>query len=1825
LSTEKIAVIGMAARFPGAPDVDTFWGNLTAGVESIRFHADDELLAAGVDPVLLADPRYVKAGSPLDGVDLFDAAFFGISPGVAQIIDPQQRVFLEVAWHALEHAGHDSARFAGEAAVFAGLSLNTYLLENLVGHPGLLESHGWLQAALASRGDHLALLTAYKLDLRGPAFGVQSTCSTALSAVHLACQALLTCQADLALAGGVAVHVPQTAGYLYQEGDVYSPDGHCRPFDAQARGTVFGSGAGVVVLRRLEEALADGDTIYAVIRGSAANNDGAGKSGYTAPSPTGQRRAVGMAHALAGVSPRTIGYVECHGTGTPLGDPIEVRALTEAFGADPAGTRWCALGSVKSNVGHLDTAAGVAGLIKAILCLHHRQIPPTLHFNRPNPQLELERSPFHVNATLIDWPAPASHPRRAGVSAFGIGGTNVHVVLEEAPAAAPEKEAEDWHTLVLSARTASALEAQTARLQRRLAEHGGLRLPDVAHTLQAGRRLFAHRRAFACRTTGEAAALLDALPPDQVFTAEHRGGERPVAFLFPGLGGQRAGMARLLHQEVPLFRRHLEEALAALGDLPRSILLSPETPACDVASARLAEAAVFAFEVALGRTWIERGVRPRALLGDGIGEYAALCIGEAVSLEDAATMVLARGRLLDRLPAGAMAVVRLPADELAPLLARHGLALAMAGGPSFGVVSGDAEAVDGLGRTLAGRGAGFRRLPCDRALQSPAVEAVLEELAAALQPVAVALPAIPVVAGTSGQWLDGQQSVDWPRHLGEQLRRPLCLSRGIAALYDEPDRVLLEVGPGRLLLTLARLHSDKGPRQIVLGSLAGAGGGQALATTAGRLWLHGVAVDWSPDHRSGQPRRVPLPPYPFERRRLWIDPPRARATRDALPPRQADLARWFYLPSWRRAPPLPAAAVADPGGPVLLFEDQGGIGEALAARLAGCGRRVVRVAAGDRAGTGDCAALDPVDAGGYRELLRELERRGEVPSQVVHLWSVDPHPPGLSPLEALARAQRLGFGSLLCLAQAVGETMPGRPLGIDVVSSELHAVLGDEPLCPEKALLLGPLLVLGQEYPWVRGRGIDIVRPTPGRGQEARLVEQLLREIESPPTDRAVAHRGQHRWVRAYAPVPVTPSAEGTPVRAGGVYLVTGGLGGIGLRLARTLAELAPIKLVLVGRRTAGAEARRCIEEIEGLGSEVMVACADVADRPALTEVLAQTRRRWGPIHGVLHAAGVPGGGVIQRKTEGIAAGVLRAKTIGTLLLEELLGGDPLDFFACCGSRTALLGGYGQADYAAANAFLDAFAQDRRRRSGPRVTTIDWCGWKEVGMLAAAAARRQRAPVETAPPEPAQEIGHPLLQRRVSRSAERIVYESELGADTHWVLADHRIAGNPVLAGTTYLEMVRAALERSPEQTLELSDVLFVQPLMVPLGERRVARLELTAAAADGWAFEVSSRVAGATSGAQRHATGKARVLPASADQQVDLAALAARCNRRVKVLTDEDAMDEDHGPRWQCTRTVRWGDDEVLATLELPAEFAGDLDRMKLHPALLDKAIGTGRDFIVGAVPYLPYAYRRLVWRHPLAARIHVHTRAARSAGTSRAETPTFNLTIADDAGRELVRIEEFAVKRINDVRAVYRAVGRDAGADEEPRRADAEVLARMMAEEGITPDEGAEAFRRILLHGALGQVVVSTRDMELLEAAGGPSPAPGAEPPPVPGPARPLRPRPELPTTFVAPEGPLETQLAAILCEGLGLDQIGAQDSFFDLGGDSLLAIQIVARIQEATGRSLEVVQLFEAPTVVQLTAVLEGTAVAPGGGQGDGDGTDRGARRLARVAARRQGSSG
>ncbi|MFI6452828.1 type I polyketide synthase [Streptosporangium amethystogenes] len=855
----EIAIVGMAGRFPGADSVERFWDNVLSGDEQISSFTADDAVAAGVAPEQARRPDYRHVHGVLDGIEYFDNVMFGYTPRDAALLDPQQRVFLECAWAAMEDAGYAPRAERAPVGVYAGASQNAYLLNHLLRSPGALANTSPQELLLATEKDLLASRVSYHLDLRGPSVSVQSSCSSSLVSVHMACQALLAGECELALAGGVTIHVPQKEGYQYTVGSVFSSSGRCLPFDAEADGTVFGNGVGVVVLKPLADALADHDTIHAVILGSAVNNDGARRAGFTAPAVDGQVAVIRAAHRVAGVDPRTITYVETHGTGTSLGDPIEFEALAEAFGTDGAP---CTLGTLKAQIGHLASAAGVAGLIKTVLALKHRVLPPSRHFTRPNPEIDLDSGRFRLLTEATSWP---EHGRRlAAVSSFGIGGTNAHMVLEEPPPPSPHSPGRREHeVLPLSAREDEALLELAARLREHLATHPEAELRDVAATLQSGRTPQRRRATVACTDIDSAIAALAAVRSP---TADAR--DRGVVFMFPGQGAQRVGMGRGLYETEETFRTWIDAADELLDFDLRGLLYAgdPAENGQTLARTGYTQPALFAVEHALARLWMELGLVPRAMIGHSLGEYVAATIAGCFDFTTALDLVAVRARLMQDQPPGAMLAVALPVAEVLPVLGAETVVAAV-NGPALCVVSGPVPAVEVLEKRLRADGATCRRLRTSHAFHSPMMEAVAAPFAARLREATRRPPTIPFVSNLTGDWIRPEEAVDpeyWVRHL----LAPVRFHEGVGRLLSGPASVLLEVGPGAALRALVGRAGDD---HAVLGGLPEADDGAYLARTVGRLWEAGVSVDWS-RWRRGTWSRIPLPTYPFRRRRHWVEP-----------------------------------------------------------------------------------------------------------------------------------------------------------------------------------------------------------------------------------------------------------------------------------------------------------------------------------------------------------------------------------------------------------------------------------------------------------------------------------------------------------------------------------------------------------------------------------------------------------------------------------------------------------------------------------------------------------------------------------------------------------------------------------------------------------------------------------------------------------------------------------------------------------------------------------------------------------------------------------------
>jgi acyl transferase domain-containing protein/aryl carrier-like protein len=1838
-----IAIIGVAARFPGARDVHQFWDNLCVGRETIARFSEQELIDAGIPPDVCRQQNYVRAKGIIDDADYFDAPFFGMSPKEAELTDPQHRVFLECAWHALEDAAYVPAQYRGRIGIFAGSNLNTYMLWNLQQALGLDRAGVSFEGRIGNDKDYLTTRVSYKLGLTGPSIAVQTACSTSLVAVHLARRSLMEGECEIALAGASSITFPQKRGYVYEKDGMYPADGHCRPFDASSEGCPDGDGVAIVVLKLLDRALRDGDRIYAVIKGTAINNDGSAKVGFTAPSVERQAGVVREALAAAGLDARSIGYVETHGTGTPLGDLIEISALTEAYRGQTDETNYCALGSVKSNIGHLNVASGMAGLIKTVLCLYHKVIPPTLHFQTANPLLALDSSPFYVARELQQWDDKAGG-RRAGVSSFGIGGTNAHVVLEECPAQQRPLTGSGWELLPLSARSAPILDQMTSALAERLRDGAETEIADVANTLCVGRCALGHRRIAVASDVESLVRALETQDPGSVLSGVPKTTGRPVVFMFTGLGDHYVGMAHRLYAAEPAFRetvdyccRHLEPVLGvdlrtllypaadpdhaqnrrAGGVDLRSMLRRGRAPAgsADAALNKISHAhsALFVIEFALAKLLMSWGIRPNCMVGYSIGEYVAATLAGVMALEHALTLVARRAQLIEQLPKGAMLAVALPTDKTQPWLSPD-LHVSASNGPNLTVVSGSTAAIADLQQRLSSQDVTTRRLIADYPFHSKYMEPIVEQFTAMMREADLSPPNIPFLSNVSGDWITAEQATSpeyWGRHLSETVRFAECVDR----LVDDPSRVLVEVGPGNSLssIVLQRLSSVE-ERCGVLASMRHRYEQQddlaVLLKAIGRLWLSGVDIDWNSFRPRPQLRRVTLPGYPFERK---LYGPATQPLIETGPSaseglnKKTDIADWFYIPSWKRSLALETAPIndLDPDARWLIFADEAGLGARLADRIKSAGRSVTFVTRGASSESREDqrVAIDPDCAEHYDQLFDRLASSEQFPRVLVHLWQLD-HPSG-NGRDCTARGDSVAsYRSLQLIARTLSR-FPANPVHVAVLTTGVHAVTGAEELDPQSALLLGACKVIPQELPHITATHLDI-QPADYQSMRPNAIDAIIAEL--PKHDQSsVALRNGFRWLRTFEPVRIGQSASTESLlRERGVYLITGGFGAIGSTLAEHLVRTVRARLILTGRSSVPerdqwtawlndhaqddetrASIRR-IQLLERLGGEVMVAAADVSDHAAMAAIVREARVRFNGINGVIHAAGVGGGGLLQLSQPASTQSILRPKVAGALVLDALFADDELDFFLLCSSVSSFIGGIGQSDHAASNAFLDTFAHWRERTRRSRAIAVNWDSWQLAGLAFRAAQAR---PSKGAAQPLRTRVSEALLEEFELEQPGRFVFSARLGASRHWILDEHRLLGRALFAGTGYIEMIcEAARYLGEPGELEIRDLVFMFPMFFDEGEERAVRLTIEHGG-DGFSFAFASRAATVedpSSAWRNHAAGNLCFVDAPPPRQHDVAAfrVSTQASRAPGILPKDGAL--SFGPRWQNLDSVWRGEHCSLALLELAPPFHEEARQFRLHPALMDIATSFG---IQGGGFYMPVTYKRLRVRAALTSRLYALLLSPRQA-YAQGDVTDLDLAIVDAEGHELASVEGLFMKRIHDPGERLTGWTSDAEHSAAPAELDpkpsqaneANPLHRHLAQ-GILPEEGCSVLDRILTTRCLSQVTVSTVDltarMKSIDAYTTQDMESGEQ-----RQQAPQQMRPDLGTAFVAPRHALDHSLIGAMQDLLGVRGVGIDDNFFDLGGDSLRGIQLVNRLRKELSLDISLRSLYATPTVRALS---------------------------------------
>ena len=1317
----EIAIIGMSGQFPGADDVKQFWENLKKGEESISFFSEDEALNEGEDKNSIKNPSYIKANAYLKDKEYFDAAFFGYTPSEAKLMDPQLRLFHENCWKALEDAGCDVTTNNQKIGLFAGASSNvnwlTYSL--LINMDNSVNSFNAFQLRDAT---FLCSRVSYLMNLQGPSVYINTACSTSLVAIQRACMSLLLRECKIALAGGVTVKNYSKKGYIHEEGMIDSKDGHCRTFDAQASGTVGGEGVGVVVLKRLTDAIADGDHIYAIIKGSGVNNDGANKIAYTAPSIDGQSQAIMKAMTMSKIPSESISYVEAHGTATKLGDPIEVEALINSFGKSTE--KYCALGSVKTNVGHLDIAAGVAGFMKTVLSLKNRQIPANLHYKNPNPKINFAESPFYVNTELKNWKND-NYPLRAGVSSFGIGGTNAHVILEEAPVQIKSSDSRDFQLLTFSAKTQSALKRNINNFRNYLTGNDNTKLADIAYTLQVGRASLGHRKSIVSKSKEETIRLLESYKV--IENKKHISDivKPTTVFMFSGQGSQHLNMCYDLYQSEPFFKEKVDSCFQIVKekfgkDLKEVLFADSNSDWADkINDTEFTQPLLFIVEYSLAQLMIKWGIIPNSMVGHSIGEYVAACISGVFTLEDSLKLVVKRGELMQKVAKGVMLSISITEEKLFPLLSKYKeISLAAVNSSELCVVSGKYESIEEFKLFIDKQGFNNKIIKTSHAFHSYMMDEILDEFETIVKSVKINKQQIPFYSNISGK-LAVDEEISQPLYWVKHLRGTVRFSNNIEELVKNKKALIIEIGPGKVLSSLVKSHNYRKQEHAVVNLMRHpyeeVNDQQHLLSALGLIWEQGVEPEWNNFYEKEEVRlKVSLPTYSFDKVEFPTNVDAFKMIMEQSLGGTKTPSSWYYTPSWKKESLRLDNSANEKKKEILLFVDDYGIGDLVLEKFNENSEKVICVRKGKEFCRDNSGAyfINPSNEKDYQKLFQSLSESKNSPDKVIIAWSVtkDDH--------CNQSSYNGHFSSLLNIAKGLNEFGDLNDKQIIVLTNDLHCISGDEVIKPEKATQLGLLKVISQEYSWVSTSHIDISLQKKLKKTE---IQKLYEEIKHIEGGKTVSLRNTNRWVQIFDNIKIEPIELLNNFRQNGTYLITGGLGNLGFTIAKYLLDKYKAKVILLGRSSLPAEEEwnniltdneisenvktkiQRLQELEKTDGKVRYKACDISNESEFSNIIDDVEGTWGIINGVIHAAGVVNGdtiNLINQLSKNDFEQQFSAKIDGLNVLETVLKNKQLDFCYIVSSLSSILGGLGFGAYASANTYIDYLVSSKREREG---------------------------------------------------------------------------------------------------------------------------------------------------------------------------------------------------------------------------------------------------------------------------------------------------------------------------------------------------------------------------------------------------------------------------------------------------------------------------------------------------------------------------------------------
>jgi phthiocerol/phenolphthiocerol synthesis type-I polyketide synthase E len=1824
----RVAIVGFDCRLPEADTVDEFWKNLLAEKESMTEFSEEQLLASGISPTTFNNPHYVRNRGIIKGVDQFDAEFFNFTPREAELLDPQQRLFLECAWHALEDSGIDPFNTQKKIAVLGGVG-SPYHFADAIHDKNVQKFANGTAIVTSNDKDYVATRVSYKLNLTGPSVNIQCACSTSMVSVVLGIDSLLNYQSDIVLAGGSSVELTENQGYMYQPGGLESPDGKCRSFDKDAAGTAFSRGCGVVALKRLEDALADKDHIYAVILGGAINNDGNRKAGFTAPSVQGQVEVITEAIELAGIDPTTITMVEAHGTSTPVGDPIEVASLTEAFGQYTTKKGYCALGSVKTNIGHTDVASGIASLIKAALSVKHGIIPASLNFHEPNPAINFADSPFFVNTRTTKWDRHGA-PARALINSFGVGGTNACVILEEAPPLENAPPQHDHDLLFISAHHKDSFKKYCENIHIFLEDHPETNLNGLAHTSRTGRRPLKYKGAIAFRDREDLLAKLSAgLSPANSKTAADKG----LVWMFSGQGNQFVNMGKELFTENRIFQETVDYCATLLQPiigLDIREVMYPNKQHYDEAVALISrtyitQPAIFIVSYAIARVFQSYGITPDALIGHSVGEYVAAALSGVMTIDDSLKAVALRGKLVYDLPEGSMLAVLLSEAELAPILPAE-LDIAVINSPELVVVSGATADIESFAAQLKKKRIVSKKLPTSHAFHSRMMTPCLHQFRDFFKEVSLHAPVIPIISTVTGQLLSGEQAQDheyWVQHLV----KPVLFGKAAAQkLSSTSAMVFLECGPGQSLESAVKRRLKPEDLHAAIGTLhENEKAVTALDTALGKLWIEGITFDYDLRFNSSGYQKVSYPLLPFNRKKYKLD----FTGKDSAAPAQANVKKenigdWFYIPSWKRTAPIdlvPKNKKETSPLPVkwLVFSENT-FADTIARRIREKGMDCMIVKPGDHyQEINEDVHIRIDEKDDYRQLISAASH-DDRQLCIIHAWNLTmPEEETISVHNAAKFLDRY-FYSLIYLEQGLISNNLGGQVSLTCLVNDAFNVTGGVRIRPEKSLSIGPIRVLFKEHPEMRSKLVNLETASLAPDYSEKIIDQLIKETEIETDETIITYSGTDRWTEIIEPVSLRDEQENLKeaLKENGVYLITGGSGGIGRTLSLLLAETVKCTLIWTGRRTLPTRQdwERLIQnddtdlnlkdilgtilQIEQMGSAVQHLSVEVSDVEGMNKMVAEVEAACGSINGIIHSAGTAGGGVVAFMEREDAKKVLEAKVAGALVLQSIFADKALDFVYLFSSITAILGEAGRVDYTSGNAFMDALSHTQFLRECKTVCSVNWGSWGVVGMAADwqrdKNKKKSKGKSQKEKMLPASEDSSPIALYFQSAQGKQEFYSVNVNAKEHWVLNEHLLSGVPTLVGTTFLDLLtKWKYLKGIGGEMIIHDGVFLSPMMIINNAPTDLQLVCEQTGSETYSFLFRSSSGASEKTWKDHFSGTVSIQNSDqSDKTVDIAVLIQQfttppdTSRHFTIVRDgRNKVMLQYSSRWDCKEKTYISDDACLSQLELPQPLAQDLDCFQIHPAMLDVATSTHvMHMIEKRGVYLPFSYGAVQIHKSFPRTLYSHAKRSRPLAPDD-QYIYFDINLYDENGEAVLSIKEYAFIKVGETTEGSQA-----------DNTDKLELKHVFEEDDILPDEGKHVFKMLLQNPDLPQVTVYTKDLvvdfieskisyvrkNLLKKKQKAVEMVDVDD------------RPDIDTPYEQPDNEIEKSIAAIWSSILGINKLGANDSFIELGGNSLLTIQVISGIGEEFGVEIEANEFIKHATIrsqseLVLTKILEG----------------------------------